>query len=85
MHEIKKIIDEIIKYLEENIRTTEEKFVVNSIKKCVLDKKTLNNIIPNSPPKHKSLLKGLLSITKKKNNTFKKFYIKKLRQIVLEN
>ena len=46
MHEIIKMIDEIIKYLEENIRTTEEKFVVNSIKKCVLDKKTLNNIIP---------------------------------------
>ena len=51
MHDIKKIIDEIIKYLEENISTTEEKFVVNSIKKCVFDEKTLNNIKPNSPPK----------------------------------
>ena len=39
MHDIKKIINEIIKYLEKNIKTTEEKFVVNSIKKCVLDKK----------------------------------------------
>ena len=39
MHDIKKIIDEIIKYLEENISTTEEKFVVNSIKKCVFDEK----------------------------------------------
>ena len=85
MHDIKKIIDEIIKYLEENISTTEEKFVVNSIKKCVFDEKTLNNIKPNSPPKHKSLLKGLLSISSKKNNTIKKFYIRKLRQIVLEN
>ena len=66
MHDIKKIIDEIIKYLEENISTTEEKFVVNSIKKCVFDEKTLNNIKPNSPPKHKSLLKGLLSISSKK-------------------
>ena len=66
MHDIKKIIDEIIKYLEENISTTEEKFVVNSIKKCVFDEKTLNNIKPNSPPKHKSLLTGLLSISSKK-------------------
>ena len=66
MHDIKKIIDEIIKYLEENISTTEEKFVVNSIKKCVFDEKTLNNIKPNSPPKHKSLFKGLLSISSKK-------------------
>ena len=66
MHDIKKIIDEIIKYLEENISTTEEKFVVNSIKKCVFDEKTLNNIKPNSPPKHKSLLKGLLSISSNK-------------------
>ena len=47
MHDIKKIIDEIIKYLEENISTTEEKFVVNSIKNVFLIKKhstTLNQI-----------------------------------------
>ena len=66
MHEIKKIINEIIKYLEKNIKTTEEKFVVNSIKKCVLDKKILNNVTPNLPPKHKSLINGLLSISSKK-------------------
>ena len=83
MHEITKIIDEIIKYLEENISTTEEKFVVNSIKNVFLIK-TLNNIKPNSPPKHKSLLKGLLSISSKKIIPLKKFYIRRLRQIVLK-
>ena len=46
MHKIKKIIEEIIKYLEENIKTNEEKCICNSIKKSILNKKTVNDIIP---------------------------------------
>ena len=76
MHDIKNIIDEIIIYLEKNVKTTEEQFVVNSIKKCAIGKKTLNNITPNLPPKHKPLINGLLSISSKKIIPLKKSILK---------
>ena len=66
MHKIKKIIEEIIKYLEENIKTNEEKCICNSIKKSILNKKTVNDFIPNIPPKNKSLINGLTSISSNK-------------------
>jgi len=66
MHKIKKIIEEIIKYLEENIKTNEEKCICNSIKKSILNKKTVNDFIPNIPPKNKSLINGLSSISSNK-------------------
>ena len=72
MYSIKKIIYEIIKYLEKNVSTDPEKEILNLIKGCNLDEKTLNNLKPNLPPKHEALLQGLSSINSKKIIPLKK-------------
>tara|TARA_Y200000002_G_scaffold374437_1_gene375164 strand:+ start:135 stop:794 length:660 start_codon:yes stop_codon:yes gene_type:complete len=72
MNEIKKIVEEIIKYLEKNIKINEEKMILDLIKKNRLDKKSLNNLKPNLPPKYKSLMSGFSSISSKKIIPLKK-------------